>query len=359
MLGVLLPALSERWGLRDDAAGFLFFLQFLGSSLGALLTGANRARSLLVGYGVLVVSAGALVFAGPVLAFVVFFFYGLGLGMAMTATSLLFSDRCGDDRAAILERINFVWSAGATAAPMLFLPFLQKGSLVPLSIIFQGLFLLLLIWVFFRERLATPVLELNSIAMPPQSRPTLLFLLPLVAMAMCAVGVESSLSGWLTTYTHRADPGNLGWAALATSLFWFGVMLRRLVFSTRLLAIIGRRNVLLGTLSGVALSVALLMAAHAPVAIRAASGFAGLCIGPLYPLLLSFILERAPRGWIFFVAGLGSAFFPWLTGLFSAHFGSLRFGLVAPCTAALLMIALLPLSLRLTGSSVPGASPRI
>jgi len=359
MLGVLLPVLSQRWGLRDDAAGFLFFLQFLGSSLGALLTGANRVHALLVGYGVLVASAGALAFAGPILSFAVFFFFGLGLGMAMTATSLLFSDRYGDERAAILERLNFAWSAGATAAPMLFLPFLQKGSLGSLFFTFQGMFLLLLVWVFFRERLLAPVMRLNSIALQLQGPAPLLFLLPLVAMAMCAVGVESSLSGWLTTYTHRADPANLGWAALATSLFWLGVMLSRLVFSTRLLAIIGRRNVLLGALSGVALSVVLLMAAHAPVPIRAASGIAGLFIGPLYPLLLSYILERSPRGWIFSVAGLGSALFPWLTGLFSAHFGSLRLGLVAPCAAALLMIALLPLSLRSSGSSVPGASPRI
>jgi fucose permease len=359
MLGVLLPALSERWELQDGAAGFLFFLQFLGSSIGALLTGANRVRALLVGYGVLVVSAGALVFAGPYLSFVVFFFFGLGLGMAMTATSLLFSDRYGDNRAAILERLNFAWSAGAMAAPMLFLPLLQKGRLSPIFFTFQGLFLLLLIWVFFRERQTTPAMESSSFAMQPQSPVPLLFLLPLMAMAMCSVGVESSLSGWLTTYTHRANPGNLGWAMLATSLFWFGVMLSRLVFSTRLMAILGRRKVLLCTLLGVALSVALLMAAHAPVAIRAASGLAGLCIGPLYPLLLSFILERAPRGWIFFVAGLGSAFFPWMAGLFSAHFGSLRLGLIAPCSAALLMIALLPLTLRSAGSSVPSASPRI
>ena len=165
MLGVLLPSLSQAWVLRDDTAGFLFFLQFLGSSAGALLTGkgpvvgeaapvldvTNRIRSLAGGYGLLVVMAGALTFAGPRMAFPIFLFFGLGLGMAMTSTSLLFSDRYGQGRAAMLERLNFGWSAGATAAPLLFMPFLHRASLRPLFFTFQGMFLLLLIWVMVRS----------------------------------------------------------------------------------------------------------------------------------------------------------------------------------------------------------------
>jgi fucose permease len=133
---------------------------------------------------------------------------------------------------------------------------------------------------------------------------------------------------------------------MATSVFWGGIMLSRLAFSTRLLAMIGRRGVLYITLWGAAASVALLVCAHNPALIRIAAAMAGLCVGPLYPLLLSFLLERTARGWIFAVAGLGSAIFPWMTGSLSAHFGSLRYGLIAPCCAALLMILLLTVSLR-------------
>jgi fucose permease len=56
MLGVLLPALSLRWGLRDDQAGLLLFLQFVGSALGAIVTGMNRVRSMAIGYGLLAVA---------------------------------------------------------------------------------------------------------------------------------------------------------------------------------------------------------------------------------------------------------------------------------------------------------------
>jgi fucose permease len=254
----------------------------------------------------------------------------------------------------LLERLNFAWAAGATAAPILFLPFLRSANPRPLFFIFQGLFLLLFVWVLFREQQAVP----HSTTLPDELRPPRAAiagsLLPLVVLAICAVGVESSLSGWLTTYAHRADPEHAGGAALSTSLFWLGIMVSRLTFSTSLLAIIGRQRVLRATLFGVAASVALLIAVHSPALIHVASGLSGLCIGPLYPLLLSFLLERSPRGWIFAVAGMGSALFPWLTGLLSAHLGGLRYGLIAPCGAALLMVLLLPVSLREAPSSSAG-----
>ena len=346
MLGVLLPAIMQKWGLRDDAGGFLFLLQFFGSSLGAVLTGANRIHTLLAGYGLLVASSCALAFAGLHALFAIFFFFGLGLGMAMTATSLLFSDRYGDDRAAKLERLNFAWAAGATAGPMLFLPFLRLASLSPLFFTFQGLFLLLFIWVIFREQGGTASAQLVANASRLRDPAPLRFLLPLVALSMCSVGIESSLSGWLTTYSHRADPLVAGGAAVSTALFWFGIMLSRLIFSTRLLAIIGRQRLLGTTLCGVAASIALLILTQQTATIRIGSGLAGLSIGPLYPLLLSFILERSPRGWIFAAAGLGSAILPWMTGMLSAHCGSLRYGLIVPFAAALLMIVLRSVSLQ-------------
>ncbi len=324
MLGVLLPALSQRWGLRDDAAGSLLLMQFLGSSFGAILTGANRLRALRIGYGLLVVSAGALVFAGLHLLFAVFFFFGLGLGMTMTATSLLFSDRYGDDRAAKLEQLNFAWAAGATAAPVLFLPFLRRASLAPLFFTFQGLFLLLFLWVIFCERQEAACNASASDASRAQSTVSVGSLLPLVVMAMFAVGIETGLSGWLATYSHRADSQGVWKAGLATSIFYLGIVLSRLAFSTRLLAAVGRSRVLRATLWGAAFSLAMLIAAHSPASIRTAAGLAGLCIGPLFPLLLSYLLERSARGWIFAVAGLGSAIFPWLPGLLAASSGELR-----------------------------------
>lgn len=338
MLGVLLPILAQRWMLNDAAAGVLLFLQFLGSALGAVFTGLNRVRALTCGYGLLALSMAVIAFSASRAPFAVFFFYGLGLGMAMTATSLLITDRSGDESAARLEGLNFLWSVGAMAGPVLFLPFLRKADVRILFFVLLGLFVLLLAWAIFGER-NQPAFAAKE--KPPFFAPgALRALLPFVILAMCAVGVEAALSGWLTTYSHRAGLHSLAGAALATSLFWFGEMLSRLAFSTRLLAKIGRRATLHATICGALLAVCALIAAPYPAAILLLAAVAGICVGPLYPLLLSFMLERSARGWIFAVGGVGAALFPWLTGLLSARFGSLRLGLIAPCGAALLMALL-------------------
>lgn len=346
MLGVLLPALSRRWGLRDDTAGLLLFLQFFGSALGAVFTSLDRIRSLLYGYGLLIVSTCALSFAGTHPPFVTFFCFGLGLGLTMTSTSLLFSDRWRSDRAAKLEWLNFTWSAGATAGPVLFLPFLRSSDVRALFTTLLGLFSLLFAWVIFREHQEPCRPELASTE--PATSSAIRFFVPIIVLTMCTVGVEAALSGWLTTYSHRAGLRSLAGAALATSLFWLGEMLSRLAFSTRLLARMGRQATLQTAMWGLVASVGVLVLAPYPSAILAVAGVAGACMGPLYPLLLSFLLERSARGWVFAVGGFGAAFFPWLTGLLSEHYQSLRYGLLAPWGAGLLMVALQSIALRPT-----------
>ena len=223
-------------------AGLLLFLQFLGSAMGAVLTSSNRVRSLTIGYGLLVAATCALALAGANAPYAVFFFYGLGMGMVMTSTSLLVCDRAGDNRAAKLEGLNFVWSVGATAGPMLLLPFVRRTDVRNLFIALFVLFLLLLVWTVVMERREIAPAQMSQPA--PTAPASFRFFLPMVLLAMCTVGIEAALSGWLTTYSQRAGLRSLAGAALATSLFWLGGMLSRLAFSTRLLAAIGRRATL-------------------------------------------------------------------------------------------------------------------
>jgi fucose permease len=355
MLGVLLPTLSLQWGLRDDQAGLLFFLQFVASGLGAILTGLNRIRSMAIGYGLLAASLSVLALDGARAAYLGFFFFGLGLGMAMTSTSLLISDRSGDDRAGKLVWLNFAWSAGATAGPVCFLPFLRRGDTRSLFAMMLALSLAMFAWVVLRERQQPHVTPARrSGAVSPSARK--LFSL-LLLLAMTTVGVETTLSGWLTTYSQRAGMRSLAGAALATSIFCLGEMVSRLTFSTRLLARSGRWVVLQSGVWGVTISSILVIAAPRPWLILVAAGAAGAFIGPLYPLALSYLLELSPWGWFFAVGGLGAALFPWITGLVSAHYHSLRYGLAVPLAAGLAMIgisALMSGHLRRNHAAVSG-----
>jgi MFS transporter, FHS family, glucose/mannose:H+ symporter len=258
----------------------------------------------------------------------------------MTATSLCISDRSGGQRAANLERLNFAWSAGAMTAPLLLIHFVDARRLRPLYFGFQSLFVLMVLWILLREQndhVPRSAKEERGTATAHSASASMVVL---VLLAMFAVGVESALSGWLTTYSHRANPHAQTGGALATSLFWSGILVSRLVSSTRLLAVLGRSRLLRATLFGVAAAAVLLIAARHELSIDAVAALGGISIGPVYPLLLSYLLERSPRGWIFAVAGLGSALFPWMTGALSQYFGSLRMGLIAPCAAAVAMILL-------------------
>ncbi|HTW81778.1 MAG TPA: MFS transporter [Terracidiphilus sp.] len=336
--GILLPLFSEKWGLRDDGAGLLLFLQFSGSSLGALFSGLNRIRSMSLGYALLVVSSLDLVFDHLRTPFAVFFFFGLGLGMAMTSTSLLVSDRSGENRAAKLEWLNFTWSIGATSCPLLLLPLVHRDDIHQVYLSLFAVFFLVLAWVVAAERETKPAIA--AVASGAEPRPISRLFLLLLICAVCTVGVESALTGWLTTYSHRTGMQSLAGSALATAVFWLGEILSRLAFSTPLLKKIGRQTVLRLGIWGLTATAIFLIAAPHPWTIIAGAGVAGIFTGPLYPIQLSYLLERSARGWFFAVAGLGAAFFPWITGLVSAHLNSLRLGLLVPCCGASVMLVL-------------------
>jgi fucose permease len=80
----------------------------------------------------------------------------------------------------------------------------------------------------------------------------------------------------------------------------------------------------------------------------------GAAIGPVYPLLVAFLLARFsthPRlGRLFASASLGGATLPWFTGVVSTHFGGLRAGLLVPAAGILLMLAL-------SHAMIPARSP--
>jgi hypothetical protein len=97
--------------------------------------------------------------------------------------------------------------------------YLRLASLRPLFFTFQGLFLLLLVWVIPRERQGASSMQSVADASRLRSPAPLGSLLSLVALAMCAVGIESALNGWLATYSHRANPLVAGGAAVSTALF--------------------------------------------------------------------------------------------------------------------------------------------
>jgi fucose permease len=163
----------------------------------------------------------------------------------------------------------------------------------------------------------------------------------LILMTVLITGIEASAGGWLATYARRGGHG-IGDTIAAPTCFWAGLLLSRLFWSIwhgmRQAAVVRVSLALMGVAS------VMLVATELGWAVLAAAFCLGFGIGPTYPLLLSWALRFQRGGAIFFLAGVGSACLPWLTGLISAQHRSLRVGLAVPMvgTMVMLLVAMTP-----------------
>ena len=335
--GALLPVLLKRWSLEDAQGGMLFLLAWLGSASGALLV-RGSLRTVLVS-GSLAIAAGAFglaTAASPHIANVCVALFGLGLGSTMTAVSLIRQQQAhGASREMV--RLNLVWAVGACLCPTLTIHALASARIAPLLFSLAFAFCLLALWA-----LLNPALSLSTAASNTERPSTFFHTTPwrLILMAFLITGVEASVSGWLATYIHRGEH-RLAKTIAAPTCLWAGLLLSRLFWSLRAPP---------GTASSVRIvrvslvlmlgATILLIADVRPLATLMAALALGFAIGPLYPLLLAWALNFHRGGPIFFIAGVGSACLPWLTGLVSALHGGLRVGLCVPIAASAIMLVL-------------------
>jgi len=341
--GAVLPALLSRLSLGDSQAGLLFFLGWMGTSLGALVVRPPVARSVAVGCSL--VAIGALGMAWGVDAirwscFVWMTIYGLGLGIAMTATSLLQAARHADKRGTELNRLNLIWAIGACICPSLAAHSLRIANV---RVIFSALglfFALVCVWVLAfehdpetssaRQQLLGKRFSLQKLSMWP---------LPLVLMIFLPTGIESSMGGWTAAYVQRTQQ-TIAATVTASSCFWGGLLFSRMLSSSVLSRMLSERWVLIQSLCTVVFGAVLLIASTSTLGILSSVFLVGFGLGPIYPLLLAIALQYSENTTIFFCAGLGSAFLPWLTGMVSSASTSLRVGLFVPLAASILMLIL-------------------
>jgi fucose permease len=332
--GALLPTLLLRWHLQDEQAGRLFLLAWIGSSLGALLVRGSLRTTLLAGSSAVAFGATGLAFCAGRGADAWMALYGLGLGLTMTSMTLIRQRQSGGSGTELV-RLNLMWAIGACSCPSLTIRAQTDGDIRP---VFCGLalcFAALAVWTILQ-----PGLSIEAAA-PIHTIPWTIFRnvpLGLIVMTMLITGIEASAGGWLATYARREGHGIAG-AVAAPSCFWAGLLLSRLfwsLFSRWLthdwtvrcsLALMGCASILL-------------IASGSGSLMLVAAFSLGFGIGPTYPLLLAWALRFQRGGAIFFLAGVGSACLPWLTGLVSARQQSLRLGLAVPMVATILMLTM-------------------
>lgn len=326
--GAVLPVLLHRWHLSDSQGGLFFLLAWIGSSFGALAVNRSLRTCLCVGMMVIGVASIGLgsPFGSITLADSWMALYGTGLGLTMTSITLIQqinSSRSGTE----LIRLNLFWAAGAFVCPALAIPAMRSGSPAAIFVPLGSSFIALAFWCMISVHLKHKAHDQRTVGFSVRRIP-----LPLIGIVVLITGVEASAGAWLATYASRLGRSLPGVVAAPTCL-WAGLLLSRLFWSTwdrlvqPLVLVRGSALVMLS-------STILLTPEHARSALPIAAFLLGFGTGPIYPLALDWVLSFNQSGAIFFLAGVGSATLPWLTGITSQSAHSLRAGLYVPVWAA-------------------------
>jgi fucose permease len=344
LLGPILPWLMHDWRLTDQQGGLLLAAKFVGSFLGGVSVPRRLRFGILGGMICACVGFGGFALCGGMGSGAACLFVGgFGLGQIIASTNIVVGRRYREHTGSALASVNFFWSLGAVACGLIAAAVLPRFHLRGPLLVFAALFLAAGLGGWFNRAPVTIEAPQNSgggaSALP--SRILLRFALLLFLYG----GLETCMTGWLTTYTMRFSDLRLMGGQSAIVLLWTALTAGRAVSSAALRVM---REATLQRL-GLALSAvwiaALGVTSHGPL-LSLYCILLGLSLAPFFPSTFALLMKRRPTareaGFILAVSGLGAALFPWMMGFVSTRSGSLRIAMAIPM---LLTLALLVLSL--------------
>jgi len=283
-----------------------------------------------------------------------FFLLGISVGVPMSAVTLFtgrtFPERC----ASMLTLLNFSWSIGALAAPLIAARILVQHDYRAAYLLFAAAAACAAIacGVVLRDG---PEPTLASARLETSTAFHLVLVFALAAFLQ--VGIENTVAAWLPTYALRTENSGIVLAAVSSSFYWIGFLLSRGLSALILLRAQPMRILQFVIASG--LMSALLLEFAPSIALRNMAMFLiGASLAPTYPLVLSTFFARTRRTadsrWILFTAGFGGSLLPWMAGFVSTHTASIWTGMLT-IPAGLVCMALLIPALRGADRSSAGS----
>lgn len=359
LLGPMLPALSTRWSLNYAQAGALFNAQYLASTCAVACSGVLAARwgfRLPMKVGLLLMTLGlSCLLSGPkIVGILSIASYGAGLGLAVPAANLLVATANPERRSATLSLLNFFWSLGAVACPFFTAAAAKNGNLSVWLFTIAAFSFAIAIGIALmprsiREPAATrdiqPMLPMISQRKGAFSVLALLFLL--------YVGVENAFGQWMASYSKSLGTLTLAMALATPSFFYASLTLGRWIAPILLRTIDDVRLVQAGTLFACA-GMAGLIVSNALPGVLASACVAGLGLSSVYPITISLLsrqFESASIGSLMFtLSNIGGGLLPWIVGLSSDRFGTLKVGILVPLLGCIGMFLLF---MRTSANRVP------
>jgi len=352
LLGPLLPTLSARWSLDYSQAGALFTVQYLASTVAVALSGAVMSRW---GYrfpmkvGLLLASAGMtlLLLGTKLLGMTGIAAYGAGLGLAVPPANLLVAEVNPQRRSARLNQLNFCWSAGAVACPFLVAAAAKSQRIMLLLAVVAGFLFLVTIGIAaMPSSIVEPVVVANRGGKTSQRIDWRHPALPvLAAVFFIYIGTENGVGGWVASYAKTLGTMTAAMSLMTPSFFYAALMLGRWLAPLLLRTIDDVRLVQAGLLVACAGMAGLVLSRNLPE-VGMSAALAGLGLSVVYPIMISLLSrEFGPAGsrvasLMFTVAYIGGGVLPWLVGVSSNQFGTLKAGLAVPLIGGAVMFLL-------------------
>lgn len=352
LLGPLLPSVAHAWHLNDSQSGLLLLAKFVGAFLG----GVSVPRRLGIGIfgGSLLAFAGFACFAlcnSLVPGCLSLFVSGVGLGQIIASTNIITGRRFRSHTGSALASFNFFWSLGAVITGVLVAAFIPRFGLRNPLLVFSAFFLVSGLGGLFRHAQAPA-----SATPAPEGRGSL----DVRTVAFFALllflygGLETCLTGWITTFTLRFSDLRLLGGQSGVVLLWASLTGGRALASVALRHISERTLQRAGLLLTV-LVIAVLSWVHHAGLLSTCCILLGLGVAPFFPATFALLMRKQPTartaGFILAVSGLGAALFPWLMGVLSTMTGSLRIAMVVPWTLAVMLLILSLSSIELPAFS--------
>lgn len=342
LLGPILPLLARQWGMLDSQSGLLMMAKFCGAFLGGVTVSGRLRRSLLVG-----MMAGAVGFGGFAIApsmsvgCLCLFVGGFGLGQIITSVNILAGRRFTAHRGSALAMLNFSFSLGAMLSALLAAWLLPQFALRRLLEGFAMLFAVGVVALLAQMRgneESAAEFDRASVEAEPQVGLSGRAYLYFAALLVLYGGLETCLSGWLTTFALRYGDKTLAVSEYTTLMLWMSLTVGRAGASAVMLRV-GEKTVQRWGLGLAAVFTAALAMAHSAVTIAGFAMLLGFSLAPFFPATWALLMTERPTarqaGVVLAVSGLGAAALPWLMGVVSTRAGSLQVALVLPFAAAL------------------------
>jgi fucose permease len=350
LLGPILPDLSARWHLTDQQSGLLFAAKFVGSFIGGVTVPRKLRWGIFFGMLLGCVGFGAFAFSTELTSGAASLFVGgLGLGFIIASTNILAGNRYQSHTGSALAMLNFFWSFGAVSCGILVATIVPRFHLSGPLVIYASIFLATGIGGL-RHTTRSSAAHAEDDALPLPTRELVRFLLFLFLYG----GLETCMTGWLTTYTVRYSDSQLLGGQSAVVVLWTALTVGRALSSAMLRFM---RELVLQriSLAVAALCILALTRTHNGLLLTLDDVLLGLSLAPFFPATFAMLMRQRPSariaGVVLAVSGLGAALFPYLMGALSTASHSLLVAMVVPFALAL---TLLLLSLQRSATSAMG-----